>query len=59
MPREKATRRTSTEPLRTLSRVDFVAGQNAFKQGDVVDVADTSAWTEALWEFNRRLAEDP
>jgi hypothetical protein len=39
--------------------VDFVAGQNAFKQGDVVDVADTSAWTEALWEFNRRLAEDP
>lgn len=36
----------------------IVVGHNAFGHGDVVNEEDTSKRTEALREFNRRLAED-
>jgi caffeoyl-CoA O-methyltransferase len=45
--------------LENLEPGGIVAGHNAFGHGAIVDAADTSARTEALRAFNRRLAEDP
>ncbi len=44
--------------LENLQPGGIVAGHNAFGHGGVVDTADASERTEALREFNRRLAED-
>lgn len=45
--------------LENLQLGGIVAGHNAFGRGNVANEADTSARTEALRAFNRRLAEDP
>jgi len=45
--------------LENLQPGGIVAGHNAFGRGDVANETDTSARTEALRVFNRRLAEDP